>query len=96
MDRSHTTLTSALASLHADGHVREAAVVAMGDQLRPAHLRFLVQLAVDWVPEVRAAALRVLGTAFGERPALRLPAVRAAAKVIRHKHALCMADLITA
>ncbi|GAA1576396.1 hypothetical protein GCM10009827_117750 [Dactylosporangium maewongense] len=45
---------------------------------------------------MRAAALRVLGTAFSERPALRLPAVRAAAKVIRHKHALGTADLITA
>lgn len=63
-----------LASLHPDGQVREAAVKAMALRLRPAYVPFLVERAVDWVPEVRTAAHDVLRAQLGQRPELVSPA----------------------
>jgi hypothetical protein len=47
----------AIASLHADGHVREAAVARMGAHPQPAYVPFLAERAVDWVKPVREQAL---------------------------------------
>ncbi|GAA2332429.1 hypothetical protein [Dactylosporangium salmoneum] len=87
-------LAPALASLHADGRAREAAVLVMGRRVRPAHLPFLVERAVDWVPEVRAAAHEVLRTRLGQNLELRLRARHAYERVARRKHAPALAQLI--
>ncbi|GAA3209976.1 hypothetical protein ACFO1B_56500 [Dactylosporangium siamense] len=92
--RGTAGLTPVLASLHPDGHARQAAVTAIGPRLHPAHLPFLVERAVDWVPEVRAAAHQVLRTGLGRRPDLELPAGRAYARVARRKHAPALSQLI--
>ncbi|GAB4054236.1 hypothetical protein [Catellatospora paridis] len=88
------TLAATLASLHPDGRVRVAAVAAMGRRLRPVHLPFLVERTVDWAPQVRTPAQRVLRRQLRRRPAL-LPQVRAAyARVARRRHAPVVAQLI--
>lgn len=92
--RSAGGLTPPLASLHPDGHVREAAVTAMGRRVRPAHLPFLVERAVDWVPEVRAAAHQALRTGLGQRPGLLPPARPVSARIARRAHAPALARLL--
>ncbi|MDG6105600.1 hypothetical protein Daura_13365 [Dactylosporangium aurantiacum] len=87
-------LTPALASLHPDGRVREAAVTAMGRRTRAGHLPFLVERAVDWVPQVRAAAHGVLRTLLERRPQLLAPAGPAAARVARRRHAPALQRLL--
>lgn len=87
-------LVPVLASLHPDGRIREAAVTAMARRLRPAHLPFLVERAVDWVPEVRTAAHDVLRTQLGRRPELLPQAKSAYARIARRKHAPALAQLI--
>ncbi|MEU7876554.1 hypothetical protein [Dactylosporangium sp. NPDC049140] len=87
-------LAPMLASLHTDGRARETAVTAMGRRVRPAHLPLLVERAVDWVPEVRAAAHEVLRTQLGQRPELLPPARLAYARIARRKHAPALAQLI--
>ncbi|GAB3850938.1 HEAT repeat domain-containing protein [Dactylosporangium cerinum] len=88
-------LTPVLASLHPDGHVRQAAVTAMGRRpLRPAHLPFLLERANDWVPEVRAAAHEVLRSQLGQHPGLLAPARMAFERVARRRHAPTLRDLI--
>ncbi|WP_155386011.1 hypothetical protein [Catellatospora paridis] len=87
-------LVPPLASLHPDGRVREAAVVAMARRLRTAHVPFLIERAVDWVPEVRTAAHAVLKAELGQHPGL-LPHARVAyARVSRRKHAPAVARLL--
>lgn len=87
-------LAPVLASLHEDGRTREAAVTVMGLRVRPAHLPFLVERAVDWVPEVRAAAHEVLRAQLKQRPQLLPPARLAYARVARRKHAPALSQLI--
>ena len=79
-------LVPALASLHPDGRIRQAAVTAMSWRFRPAHLPFLIERAVDWVPAVRSAAHDILGKQLRRRDLLRR-ATTSYARVARRKHA---------
>jgi hypothetical protein len=87
---NRSTLHAALASLHPDGRIRQAAVAAMGRRMRPEHMPFLMERAVDWVPEVRAAALGVLQ----ERAEMWPQARSAYQRVARRKHAPAVAELL--
>jgi hypothetical protein len=87
-------LVPALASLHSDGRIRQAAVIEMGDRLSPASLPFLFERTVDWAPEVRAAARDTLRTQLRHQPDL-LPTARAAyARIARRKHAAEVGQLL--
>jgi hypothetical protein len=85
-----STLNAALASLHPDGRIREAAVAAMGRRMRPEHVPFLMERTVDWVPEVRIAALEVLRKKTELWPQAR----SAYTRVARRKHAPAVAELL--
>jgi hypothetical protein len=90
-----SSLVAALASLHPDGHIREAAVRAMARRLRPAHLPFLLERAVDWFPQVRTLAQTALRFELARRPAL-LPQARSAyARIARRAHAAQIAQVIS-
>jgi hypothetical protein len=61
-------LSVALASLAADGRVREAAVSAMAATPDPELLPFLVLRTTDWVPQVRDRAFHALTRALYQHP----------------------------
>lgn len=58
--RRNTAPVLAMASLHADGQVREAAVAGMAAHPRPEYAPFLAERAVDWAEPVREQALGAL------------------------------------
>jgi hypothetical protein len=88
-------LAPVLASLHPDGHIRQAAVTAMGrNPVGFAHLPFLMERANDWVPEVRAATHQVLRSQLGQHPGLSAPARHAFERVARRRHAPALRALI--
>jgi len=83
----------ALASLHADGHVREAAVARMAARPRPEYVPFLVERAVEWVAPVRGRALPALRTMLAEHADRYRPLVaRELPRIAARRHA---ADVMT-
>lgn len=70
--KEHDVVAVALASLHADGHVREHAVRAMQARPDPLFAPFLVLRAVDWVRQVRDPARYAVATLLAEDSALHL------------------------
>ncbi|MFI1992084.1 hypothetical protein [Actinoplanes sp. NPDC020271] len=90
---SDTPLSWALASLHPDGHVREAAVAAMGRKLQTAFVPFLVERAVDHVGAVRSAAMAGLRAMLADESAW-MPVARSYRRVAARRHAAALADLL--
>ncbi|GAA3250546.1 hypothetical protein ACFO1B_40245 [Dactylosporangium siamense] len=88
-------VASALASLHEDGHVREAAVAGMAARPLPEHVPFLVERAVDWVEPVRVRALRVLRDLLAAHPDRYRPLIAGALpRVAARRHAAGLAGLV--
>ncbi|MGK5741275.1 hypothetical protein [Micromonospora sp. URMC 103] len=74
---SSTTLgpvAIALASMHADGRIRERAVAAMRDRPYPELVPFLVLRTADWVKPVRDRARAGLALVLADDPTGYLPA----------------------
>ncbi|BCY09061.1 hypothetical protein [Actinoplanes sp. L3-i22] len=88
-----TPLSWALASLHPDGHVREAAVNAMGRQPQSVFAPFLVERAVDHVGAVRSAALAGLRALLADESAW-MPVARSYRRVAGRRHADALAELL--
>ncbi|MEU4242680.1 HEAT repeat domain-containing protein [Actinoplanes sp. NPDC026619] len=86
-------LSWALASLHPDGHVRAAAVTAMGRAPRPEFVPFLVERAVERVDAVRSAALTVLREMLTDETT-RVPIARSFSRVAGRRRAFELADLL--
>lgn len=71
----------ALAACHANGHVRQAAVTALG--ARDDVLGLLAVRAVDWVPQVRDRARLVCGRWFARAPVRAVTVLAPAALALR-------------
>jgi hypothetical protein len=94
-DRRSDPLATALASLHADGFVREAAVAAMATRSRWEFVPFLLERAVEWVEPVRARALAALAEMLAEpSDPHRLPVARGYRRVAARRHAPALAALL--
>ncbi|MEV4133727.1 hypothetical protein AB0J72_16340 [Dactylosporangium sp. NPDC049742] len=88
-------VTRALASLHPDGHVREAAVSAMVERPRPEYVPFLAERAVEWVEPVRRRALAGLHKMLTEQPARYRPLVaRELPRFAARRHGPALAALL--
>jgi hypothetical protein len=88
-------VTWALASLHADGHVREAAVSGMVKRPRPEYVPFLSERAVEWVEPVRLRALAGLRKMLTEQPARYRPLVaRELPRLAARRYAAALAALL--
>lgn len=74
-----------VASMHRSGHVRQAAVEAMGAMPEP-ELAYLLVRTTDWVPEVREAAERALANHLGPERAQEL------ARLLSLVHRLSLRD----
>ncbi|MGX6601461.1 hypothetical protein ACWKSP_04880 [Micromonosporaceae bacterium Da 78-11] len=83
------------ASVHADGHVREAAVAAMAARPRPEYVPFLVERAVEWVEPVRARALATLHDLLTAEPGTYRPLIIVEfPRVAARRHAPALAALL--
>ncbi|WP_344511736.1 hypothetical protein [Dactylosporangium maewongense] len=88
-------VTRALASLHPDGHVCEAAVSAMVERPRPEYVPFLAERAVEWVEPVRRRALAGLHRMLTEQPARYRPLVaRELSRFAARRHGPALAALL--
>lgn len=75
-------LATALASLHPDGRVREAAVARMLTEPCPGSAPFLVLRTCDWVRPVRDRARAGIALLLYDAPARYLPAVAPTASLV--------------
>ena len=88
-------VTRSLASLHADGHVREAAVSRMVKRPRPEYVPFLTERAVEWVEPVRLRALAGLRKMCIEQPNRYRPLVaRELPRLAARRHAAALTQLL--
>jgi hypothetical protein len=82
IDGTAGPLSTALASMHPDGHVREAAVAAMARGARPEFVPFLVLRSTDWVGAVAGRARGALGELLEADPGRFLPVAAPIAALI--------------
>lgn len=78
-------IATALASLHADGRVREAAVTRMVTDAVPESAPFLVLRSADWVRQVRSRARAGLSVLLHDAPLDFLPAAAPMAAMISRR-----------
>ena len=85
----------ALASLHLDGHVRQAAVAGMAARPLPVYVPFLVERAVEWVEPVRGRSLAALREMIAEQPGRYRPLLaQDFSRVAARRHAAALAALL--
>ncbi len=85
----------ALASLHGDGHVRQAAVAGMTARPLTVYVPFLVERAVEWVEPVRDRSLAALRAMLAGQPGRYRPVLaREFSRVAARRHATALASLL--
>jgi hypothetical protein len=86
--------SAAMATLHAEGRVREAAIAWIAARPEPGHLMFLMERAVDRAAPVRERALATLAGLLAAHPQIRPSAQEWLPRIAGRRHAAAVAALI--
>lgn len=92
-------LIAALLTMHHNGHVREAAVQRLAEEISPMAIPFLIMRANDWAAPVRLAAYKAIRRHFAARKLELSPSVLALALRLlnagRYDHSELVTEIVS-